>query len=304
MILTWCLNRFVFDNFTWDRDGPEFSDYNGKLIPARIPMSAMISGEIPTSSIFVPPYWRGLHAGPLIGGPFPPGDDAPRAVSKNFFNEVCPNPTVIDSGEVNEPLRYDNDIGAQYMMDRWIEKLNSIADPCVEIAQESYQLFEIWWARPYLALYTPCWHVSPGYSVHVVYSTSGQPYPSHPSSQNSDGRLSSAQHSIPISVSSNLLLGFPPHGFPLYSERTLQLFQKLTSRTNRTRVSSYSTLERATLNTIVIILPTGHQIGMASTRSLNFPINFHHHQEVGAGTQHLKTALFTWSTVSPPSSKS
>lgn len=48
-----CLNRrhrtlsfrFVFDNFTWERDGPEFTEYNGKLIPSRIPLSTMISGQ-------------------------------------------------------------------------------------------------------------------------------------------------------------------------------------------------------------------------------------------------------------------
>jgi len=38
------LFRFVFDNYTWARDGPEYVEYNGKLIPARIPLSAIISG--------------------------------------------------------------------------------------------------------------------------------------------------------------------------------------------------------------------------------------------------------------------
>lgn len=36
--------RFVFDNYTWARDGPEYAAYNGRLIPARIPLSAIISG--------------------------------------------------------------------------------------------------------------------------------------------------------------------------------------------------------------------------------------------------------------------
>lgn len=39
-----CFFRFVFDNYTWARDGPEHVEYNGKLIPARIPLSAIISG--------------------------------------------------------------------------------------------------------------------------------------------------------------------------------------------------------------------------------------------------------------------
>jgi hypothetical protein len=37
--------RFVFDDYTWDKDTTEpYSTYNGKLIPARIPLSAIISG--------------------------------------------------------------------------------------------------------------------------------------------------------------------------------------------------------------------------------------------------------------------
>jgi hypothetical protein len=43
-------HRYVFDNYTWDRDGPEISSWNGKPIPARIPLSALISG---TLSFFV-----------------------------------------------------------------------------------------------------------------------------------------------------------------------------------------------------------------------------------------------------------
>jgi hypothetical protein len=136
---------FVFDNFTWDRDGPEYSNYNGKLIPSRIPLSAMISG-------------------PLIGGPFEPGDDAPRAVSKNYFNEVCPKSqrTIIDTEEVNdEKIRYSETAGASFMFDRWVEKLNSIDNPCVEISQDSYQLGQT------------------GYSARGAFSTSGPRYPNH-----------------------------------------------------------------------------------------------------------------------------
>ena len=36
---------FVFDNYTWEPKSPEYSFYHGKLIPARIPLAAMISGE-------------------------------------------------------------------------------------------------------------------------------------------------------------------------------------------------------------------------------------------------------------------
>ena len=36
--------RFVFYNYTWELDGPDYSTYNGHLIPARIPLTAIISG--------------------------------------------------------------------------------------------------------------------------------------------------------------------------------------------------------------------------------------------------------------------
>ncbi|KAG2346858.1 hypothetical protein BDR05DRAFT_877897 [Suillus weaverae] len=116
---------FVFDNFTWERDAPDFSTFNGKLIPSRIPLSAIISG-------------------PIIGSSFPPRDAAPRAVSQEYFKKVCPNPTIIDSWEINEHLRLDNNVPALEIFKKWVERLNSIDDPCVEMRQESFQLFEIW----------------------------------------------------------------------------------------------------------------------------------------------------------------
>ena len=39
------IDSLVFDNYTWDRDDREFSEYNGKLIPARTPLSSMIAGN-------------------------------------------------------------------------------------------------------------------------------------------------------------------------------------------------------------------------------------------------------------------
>lgn len=113
---------FVFDNYTWNRDGSDYTDYNGKLIPSRIPLSAIMSG-------------------PTIGGPFPPGDPAPRAVTKEYFDEVCPHPTVIHSDEVSSQLPGDS--SAQMMFDKWIEKLRT-ADRCVEIDRDSLQIFSIW----------------------------------------------------------------------------------------------------------------------------------------------------------------
>jgi HD superfamily phosphohydrolase len=46
--------------------------------------------------------------------------------------------------EVNEHLRFDDSVGVAYIFSKWVEKLNSIEDACVEIAQESPPIFEYW----------------------------------------------------------------------------------------------------------------------------------------------------------------
>src|SRR6266550_2898286 len=38
------LARFVFYNYTWDLTSPDYSTYNGHVVPARIPLSAIIAG--------------------------------------------------------------------------------------------------------------------------------------------------------------------------------------------------------------------------------------------------------------------
>jgi hypothetical protein len=58
---------FVFENFTWDGDEPEFTEYNKTLIPPQIPFSTMIRGTlnltgfpfpIPNSRFSFRPYNR------------------------------------------------------------------------------------------------------------------------------------------------------------------------------------------------------------------------------------------------------
>lgn len=97
-----------------------------------------------------------VRTGPVIGAPFPPGDPSPRAVSQEYYKKVCPNSTIIDCKDVNENLRLNDDVPALEIFERWVEKLNSIEDPCVEINLESYQLFEIWqviYACYYLSIF-------------------------------------------------------------------------------------------------------------------------------------------------------
>ncbi|KAF7298655.1 hypothetical protein MIND_00812700 [Mycena indigotica] len=115
---------YVFDNFTWEEGGPEIADWNGHAIPARIPLSAFISG-------------------PIIGGPMPPmsKDIIPRAVSREWYHKVCPEPdrVVIDTRKIqNSFLTLPS---ALQIVERWVDELRKIQSPCVELARSSPWLF-------------------------------------------------------------------------------------------------------------------------------------------------------------------
>ncbi|KAG2040086.1 hypothetical protein BDR03DRAFT_950245 [Suillus americanus] len=119
---------FVFDDYVWNPDGSRFSYYNGHLIPSRIPLTALLGGVV-------------------VGGEMPPGDTTPRAVSKDFFNKVCPRPTVVQVTEVNDNgMPFDESVPVSYIFEKWLEKINSIEDPCVEIdsdpGPDSHPVFE------------------------------------------------------------------------------------------------------------------------------------------------------------------
>ncbi|KAJ7692998.1 hypothetical protein B0H17DRAFT_1159545 [Mycena rosella] len=112
---------YVFDNYTWAREGPEISSFNGKLIPARIPLSALITG-------------------PIIGGSTG-NKDVPRAVSREYFFSVCPESkrVVLDTRKIQNTLGEEATVSQ--IVERWVEELNSIQSPCVELARDSPALF-------------------------------------------------------------------------------------------------------------------------------------------------------------------
>ncbi|CAL1694829.1 unnamed protein product [Somion occarium] len=116
---------YVFDNYTWSRDmdPPPYSEYNGKLIPSRVPLRAMITG-------------------PTAGGPYPDGDRAPRSVGVDYFREVCKHPQIISSEEINADL--GREPTAKMVLNKWVETLNAIENRCVEVDRFSEQVFGYW----------------------------------------------------------------------------------------------------------------------------------------------------------------
>ncbi|KAI1788493.1 hypothetical protein LXA43DRAFT_974821 [Ganoderma leucocontextum] len=104
---------FVFYNYTWNDDASQdYSDYGGKPIPSRVPLSALI-------------------AGPMVGGAFPVSQQSPLAVAEEYYRTICQGrKRVLDREEVHK------DIGS-WMVDPitkgWVGKLASVDDQCVEV---------------------------------------------------------------------------------------------------------------------------------------------------------------------------
>lgn len=141
---------FVFDDYIWNPDGSIYSEYNGRLIPSRIPISAILGGKYHVKFGFVNSF---LPAGPVVGGPWPPGDYTPLAVSKEFFHKVCPKPTVLRVSDINtDDMRFSDDVPASYVFEKWVETINSVEDPCLMVDPNSNQIFEIWYAPAMLRI--------------------------------------------------------------------------------------------------------------------------------------------------------
>ena len=121
--------RLVFNDYTWDTGRLPYSRWEANIIPSRIPMSALIAGMSGPKNLTVGLLYS--QSGPLAGGPFPQGDDVPRAVMKDYFNRVCPMPLVLDHQTLIFRLPWNYSAGA--LMDEWVELLNSTSERCVEI---------------------------------------------------------------------------------------------------------------------------------------------------------------------------
>jgi hypothetical protein len=140
---------YVFDNYTWERTPGDFSSYNGKPIPARVPLTALISGMLHFLTHYTLLSLLS-NPGPAAGDPFPQSTNAPPAVTPKFFDEVCPNRTVIDCQEINGML---SNASAATILQAWVDKLEQTEDRCVEVKEHSGQIFDL--SCVFLS-YSPC----------------------------------------------------------------------------------------------------------------------------------------------------
>ncbi|KAI0348320.1 hypothetical protein BDW22DRAFT_1404258 [Trametopsis cervina] len=119
--LTYVSGRsFVFDDYLWVRGGPAYADWNGKLIPAHVPLSAIV-------------------AGPIVGGSWGKDDPTPLSISKEHFKKICPKPYILHGDWVRQA--HGDGASSQKILDTWVSFLNGIDDPCVEVPGDSGNLF-------------------------------------------------------------------------------------------------------------------------------------------------------------------
>ncbi len=133
----------MFDNYTWSREPSDYADFNGNIIPSRIPLSAIISGKYLFIVIYTPPTYRSIPKGPIIGAPFGPESDVPRAVSLEFFREQCPEPLVLTTNAVKDRL---GSAEASEILQTWIKEIDAIPDRCVEFERDTPHIFDVWYA--------------------------------------------------------------------------------------------------------------------------------------------------------------
>ncbi|EDR05268.1 uncharacterized protein LACBIDRAFT_329987 [Laccaria bicolor S238N-H82] len=159
--LAWSAGRgYVYDNYTWDRYGPEYSLFNGNsFIPSRVPLSTMIAGHI-----------VGLPPDNLTTAP-----DTPRAIPHPLYESICPpssrvyisteemRTTWIDRNawldDIEEDMYddYDSfdstpsssgeDASAHQLLSAWVARLNEpdLRDArCVEVKKGEVNVFDIW----------------------------------------------------------------------------------------------------------------------------------------------------------------
>ena len=136
------VQSFVFNDYVWKPDGSLYSKYIGKQIPSRTPLSALVGGKHHSQFCSASSF---LRTGPMVGGPWPLGDRTPLSVSREFFHEVCPSATVLQTSEINnDEMRFSDDIPASYVFEKWVEKIDSIEDPCLMLDPSSSPIFEFW----------------------------------------------------------------------------------------------------------------------------------------------------------------
>ncbi|EIM86351.1 uncharacterized protein STEHIDRAFT_78833 [Stereum hirsutum FP-91666 SS1] len=153
-LLAWKSGRtFVWDDYLWHyKDTLHFSLYNNKLIPSRVPLSALISGSI-LGEIY--PGQRPL---------FPRFKSVPRSYFES--QRVCGGRVHrINNEEITEAVYKEGgikDVSAGRFLEGWAERLRGVEEECVSNGGSAGQIFDFWiWGGRNIYDLWPILHKSP-----------------------------------------------------------------------------------------------------------------------------------------------
>ncbi|KAF7365603.1 hypothetical protein MVEN_00433800 [Mycena venus] len=139
---------YVFDEYVW---APEHYQWPPAQQPPggpRTPLNAIVSG-------------------PMAGGPWDGDDDAPRSISENWFDVVCPRDQrkLIHTEDVKPALA---NLPGDAVFDHWQKLLTEETALCVEIVAPAYevdsmpQIFDLWlWGTTRVLSLWDSFHKSP-----------------------------------------------------------------------------------------------------------------------------------------------
>ena len=79
----------------------------------------------------------------MVGDPWGPGyEDIPSAVTKTYFDHICPLKSELDKHEVHSSMPHAGDVEAA--IGAWSKATNRVKDRCLQTQKDSGQIFDHW----------------------------------------------------------------------------------------------------------------------------------------------------------------
>ncbi|PPQ65460.1 hypothetical protein CVT24_010791 [Panaeolus cyanescens] len=142
-LLAWEARRsFVWDDYTWNRNGSDYGEFNGKVIPARIPLSTMVAG-----------HFLGFNSSDAASYKNP----HPISISRRVYDSVCPprKRTNIHRRHVQKHFQRQNpernvtvdQLTGKETLRAWASFLDSPSirnRKCLQVQKDTPQIFDIW----------------------------------------------------------------------------------------------------------------------------------------------------------------
>lgn len=80
--------------------------------------------------------------GPVNGGPFLENDAKLRAIQREYWHKICPEPTMVKTYDIKK-LYNESEPTALTILNTWVEQLNKIDAPCVTIDGYTERIFDM-----------------------------------------------------------------------------------------------------------------------------------------------------------------